>query len=87
VKRDGKKQVFMPGKIRKAIEMAAKDIGMPIAKRKELIREVAEPVIKHYKNKRTRASALRKAVLGRIDRRAKAVSVAWRRHDRKKHKK
>ncbi|OIO80450.1 hypothetical protein AUJ84_03240 [Candidatus Pacearchaeota archaeon CG1_02_32_132] len=86
IKRDGKKQTFMPGKIRKAVDLSAKDAGLNPGKRKELIRDVAEPVIRHYKNKRVRASVLRKSLIGRLDRRAKSVSAAWRRHDRKKRK-
>lgn len=84
LKKGGKKQAFMPGKIRKAVETAAKDAGLDAGKRKDLVKEVAEPVIKHYKNRSTRASVLRKAILGRLDRRAKSVSAAWRRYDRKK---
>lgn len=86
IKRDGKRQAFMPGKVRKAVDMAARDAKLPMAKRKELVKEVAEPVIKHYKNKSVRVSALRKAILGRLERRSKAASAAWKRYDRKRRK-
>lgn len=87
IKRGGKKQAFMPGKIRRCVEMAAKEAGLSTEKRKELVKMIAEPVIKYYKGKRVRASVLRKSILGRLDRHAKFVSSAWKRHDRKKKNK
>lgn len=86
IKRDGKRQSFNASKLRKSIEKAAKEAGMSAGKRKELIKEISEPVIKLYKNRSVKAVALRRSILGRLDRKAKSVSKAWRRHDRKKRK-
>ena len=85
LKKGGKKQAFSVSKLKKSIEKAAKDAGLPNSKIKVLVKEVAEPVIALAKKKRTvKAAALRRAILGRLDRKAKAVSNAWRRYDRKK---
>ena len=85
VKKGGKKQAFSAAKIRRSVEKAAKDVKMAPAKVKELVKNVADPVIALYKKKRTvKVSALRRSILGRLDRRAKKVSAAWRRYDKKK---
>ena len=86
LKRNGKRQNFLPGKVRKGVEGAAKDAELSPKRRKELLAEVAEPVIALMKKKRTiRAVDLRKSLLGRIDRRSKKAGNAWRRFDRKRH--
>lgn len=87
VKRSGQKQAFNSSKIRKSILKAAKDSGLAVSKTKNLIKEVAEPVISFCKKKKSiKAIKIRKMVLGRLDRRAKAVSRAWRAYDRKSKK-
>ncbi len=83
IKKDGKRQAFSVAKLRRSIERAAKDAKLKGSK--ALVKEVVDPLVKALKRKKTvRASALRKAVLGRIERRAKAVATAWKRFDRKK---
>jgi len=85
VKKGGKKQGFSPAKIRHSVEKAAKDAGLKAAKIRELIAEVAEPVIALAKTKRiVKATAVRKALLGRLDRKAKSVANAWRKFEKKK---
>jgi len=85
VKKGGKKQGFSPAKIRHSVEYAAKDAGLKASKIKELIANVAEPVITWVKTKRiVKASAIRKAILGRLDRKAKSVANAWRKFEKKK---
>lgn len=88
VKKNGEKQVFVAAKVRRSVEKAAKEAKYSLSARKELVKEVAEPVIKLYKKKKVvKAADLRKAILGRLDRKAKRVSVAWRRYDRRAGKK
>lgn len=85
IKRNQVKQKFSPSKIKDSIYNAAKDAGLSMFKVKELEKEVAEPVIKHFKSKKSiRASEIRKSILGRLDRRAKSVSSAWRKYDKRK---
>lgn len=85
VKRDGKKENFVPKKIRVSIEKAAKEAGVAPRKIGDLIEEVAEPVIEVYKKKKVvKVSDLRRSILGRLDRKAKKVSAAWRRYEKKK---
>ena len=84
IKRSGRRQAFSAAKVRSSVEKAAKDGKVSTAKRRELQKEVADSVIALYKRKRTvRVTDLRKSLLRRLDRRAKAVSAAWRRYDRR----
>ena len=84
IKRDGKKQAFTAAKIKKAVEKAARDAGISSLKIKELVKDVAEPVIKLYKNKSVKSTILRKSILRRLERRAKAAVSAWRRYENRK---
>ncbi|MBI2043386.1 hypothetical protein HYT25_03285 [Candidatus Pacearchaeota archaeon] len=87
IKRDGKRQKFSPGKIKKAIEKTAKEAGLSSARRKELLKEVALPIIKLYKNKRAKSTKIRSAILRRLSTRAKSVVAAWRRYEKRKKRK
>jgi len=84
IKRGGRKQAFSPGKIRKAIERTAREAGLSASRRKDLLKEVAEPIIALYKNKRVKSTALRRSILGRLSRRAKSVAAMWVRYEKKK---
>ena len=86
IKRDGKTQAFSPAKIKKAIEKTAKDAKVPAAKRKELLKEVALPIIKLYKNKRVKSTDLRRIILGRLSTRSKATVSEWKRWEKRKKK-
>ena len=84
IKRGGKTQKFSPGKIKKAIEKTAKDAGLSSAKRKELLKEVALPIIKLYKNKRVKSTQIRSSILRRLSTRTKSAVAAWRRYEKRK---
>ena len=86
IKRGGKTQAFSPSKIKKAIEKTAKDAKVPVVKRKELLKEVALPIIKLYKNKRVKSTELRKIILRRLSSRSKATVAAWKRWEKRKKK-
>ena len=87
VKKGGKKQSFNPTKLRNSVLKAAKDAKLAPAKTKQLLVEVAEPVIALAKKKSVvKTTALRKSLLGRLDRRAKLVSKAWRNFEKNKCK-
>lgn len=77
-------QAFIPAKIKRAVERAAKEAGVAPTQIGDLIADVAEPVIELYKKKRVvKTSELRRSLLGRLERRAKKVSVAWKKYDKK----
>lgn len=85
IKKGGKRQAFIPNKIRRAVVMAAKEAKLSPAKIKGLVKEVAEPAISFYKKKKlVKSTDIRRALLGRLNRRAKAVSASWRRFQNKK---
>ena len=84
IKRGGKRQAFSGSKIKSAVEKAARDAGISSLKIKELVKDVAEPVIKLYKNKSVKSTILRKSILRRLERRAKAAVSAWRRYENRK---
>ena len=87
IKKGGRKQLFNATKLRRSILKAAKEAKLSKAKANELIKQVAEPVIALYKKKKVKTADLRKALLGRLNRRAKKVSSAWKRYDRARKKK
>lgn len=88
IKRGGKRQKFVGAKVTRAIEDAAKEAKLSPAKRKELVKEVSEAVIKACKKKRAiKSTAIRKLILSRLERRVKSVASAWRKHERGKKRK
>ena len=85
IKRDGKKQAFNSTKIKDAISLSAKEAGLSSARIKMLMEEVAEPFIALIKKKRiVKAVDIRRALLGRLDRKNKSISKAWKRFEQKK---
>ena len=85
IKKGGKRQAFVSNKIRRAVTRAAKEARLSSAKIKNLLKEVAEPVIAFYKKKKLVKSVdIRRALLGRLDRKAKSVSASWRRYQNRK---
>ena len=80
-----RKQRFMPIKIRRSIEKAAKDAKVPAKKIEQLVLDVAEPVIALARKKNVvKTTDLRRSILGRLDRRIKKVSKSWKKFDQKK---
>ena len=87
IKKGGKKQALSPAKLKKGVEKAAKEVKMKKAAIEKLVKETAMPLLTSLKKKRSiRASAIRKAILGRIARKSKKVAKAWQKFDRKKKK-
>lgn len=86
IKRGGKKkQAFSPSKIKNAIRGAAKEAGLPSAKREELVKEVGDGVISFAKKKRViKATDIGRSIVRRLETRSKAVAAAWKRFQRKK---
>lgn len=86
IKKGGKgKQAFVPAKLKRSVERAAKEAGLSSSKVKQLVKEVVEPVVVLARKKRTiKAADLRRSLLGRLERRAKKVVTAWKRFEKKK---
>lgn len=84
IKKGGRIQAFNPAKIRNSISRAAKEAKVSSIKEKQLLKNVADPVINLTKKKKiVKSTDLRRSLLGRLERRAKTVSKAWKRFDRK----
>ena len=85
IKKDGRRQAFSLAKLKRSVERSAKDAGLSAAKIKELLKNVVMPLAKLLKSKRAvKASALRKALLGRLERKAKSAARAWRSFEKRR---
>ncbi len=85
IKKSGKRQAFSLAKLKRSVERSARDAGLGAAKRKELLKDVVMPLAKLLKRKRAvRASALRRALLGRLERKAKSAARAWRAFEKRR---
>ncbi len=86
IKRGGqRRQAFSPSKIKNAIKGAAKEAGFSPAKIEETVKEVGNAVIGIFgKKKLVKTVDIRRSILGRLERRSKAMASAWKRFERKK---
>lgn len=85
IKRDKRKQQFSRTKLEKSIEKAAKEAKISAARIKTIVKEISEGVYAHVRKKKlVKSTDLRRYVLGRLERRSKAATAAWRRFDRKR---
>ncbi len=88
IKRGGKKEKFNPGKIENALKGAAKKAGFSRGRIEKVVNEVGNAVINFYRKKNiVQTSAIRKSIVGRLDRNFKTVASAWRKQEKKKRKK
>lgn len=87
IKRGGKRQKFMPEKIKRAIRKAAASARISQAKTRELVNDVGNSVIDLLKKKKlVKTIDIRKSILGRLSRRVKSVASSWKRAEKKKKK-
>lgn len=87
IKRGGRRQKFIPAKIKNSIKKAAKAARVSPAKTRELVKDVGESVIDLYKRKKlVKTIDIRKSILGRLNRRAKSVASAWKKSEKRKKK-
>jgi len=85
IKRRGRKQAFSAAKIRKSIQKTARKAKLSPAKTKQIVKEVGDPVIKFYKGKRlVKSTAIRRSILGRLQRRSRVAASVWRKYKKKK---
>jgi transcriptional regulator NrdR family protein len=86
IKRGGKRrQAFSPSKIKGAIRNAAKDAGLSSLKVQSVVSEVGDGVVSFFgKKKIVKSTDIRRSILRRLERRAKAVASKWKSFERKK---
>jgi transcriptional regulator NrdR family protein len=83
VKKNLQLQDFDSGKIRRAIEAAARDAGLPELRVMDLVENVSrKAVIKYQWEPEVRTSALRDEILRLMDESEPAASRRWRNFER-----
>ena len=84
MKRRGKIVAFSAAKIKKGVFNSARDAKLPVSVRKKLVRKVAMPVIRSLRGKKLiKTSAIRKAILSKLNRQSRAAAQAWRKFERR----
>ena len=87
IKRDGKTRKFSPAKVKSAVMGALRDAKVPKPKRAKIVREVAGPVIKACKKRKTiKGTAIRSQIVKRLRKKCKEGAAAWLKYE-KKHRK
>jgi transcriptional regulator NrdR family protein len=85
IKKGGKKEVFQPEKLKRAIRGAAKDARLPAKKIKTVVSKVCRPLLKFVSKKKTvKAAVLRKKVLDQLDKIEPIAAKAWRRYEQRR---
>ena len=79
IKKDGKTQAFSPAKIRKSVSRASMEANLTPDESKQLVKDVADPLIDSLKKKETvKTSAIGKSLLAKLDNKEKAVADSWK---------
>jgi transcriptional regulator NrdR family protein len=87
IKRGGKKQKFNPSKIKRSVMAALRDAEVPKPKRAKIVREVAGPVIKACRKKKTvKVAVIRKLLVAKLRKKCKEGAAAWIKYERKHRK-
>ncbi len=88
IKRGGRKQDFDASKIRKSVRSAARDAGIPLFQRCGLVMQVANPVVRACRKRKTiSSSAIKKMVLSGLSRKSKSAAAAWRKYESRHRRK
>jgi len=83
VKRNGRRQKFDEKKLRRSVDKAAAEAGIPDKRRLDLVDSVSVAVVSSLKGKmEIHAGDLREIVLARLDRSEPLVARHWRDFDR-----
>lgn len=83
IKKDGTKEPFDAGKIRKSITAATNMTDLSEERKNEIVEQVATATIEMAGGKREiTTKELREKILNELDRIEPSVSEAWRRYDR-----
>jgi len=84
-KKDGTKEPFDAGKIRKSIAAATQRTNLSEERKDEVIKQVAAIVIQMAEGREEIAtSEIREKILSELDSIEPAISAAWRAYDREK---
>ena len=84
-KKDGTKEPFDAGKIRKAIAAAAQEAALSEERKNKVVEQVAAAVIKTAEGKEEIAtSEIKENILKELDALEPSVSAAWRKYDQEK---
>ena len=87
IKRGGSRERFSPSKIKKSIKSAARDAKVS-AKTKRELEGIAKEVIAKFRNRKLiKTAEIKRAILSKLNKKAKSVASAWKRHEKKKKKK
>ncbi len=87
IKKDGSKEPFDEGKIKKSIELTAKQAGLPEDRVNELVEQVSRAALQVAEGKEEIATAeLREKILSELDNLEPSVSEGWRKYDQEKGK-
>ena len=90
IKNDGSKQPFDAEKIKKAVEGAAREAGLPDEKISQIVREVSDAVIAQTgvrddnSEKEITSSEIQTIILNELDRVEPSISAAWRAYESSK---
>jgi ribonucleoside-triphosphate reductase len=85
IKKDGSKQPFDAEKIKRAIEGAAKEAGLPDDKISQVVAEVSGAVIgKTDEREEITTSEIKAMILDELDKVEPSVSQAWRTYEQSK---
>ncbi|MBI1960757.1 MAG: hypothetical protein HYS43_00555 [Candidatus Liptonbacteria bacterium] len=87
IKKDGRREPFDGDKIRRSIEMASRDAGLPANRVSEITERVAESAIQFATDKdEVTTGELRERILTELNDVEPSVADAWRRYDETKKK-
>ena len=85
IRKNKKIVAFSAAKLKRGILRAGKDAKINAKELKQIVRKVSAPVIRAIRKRRSvKSSAIRKAVLARLDKSYKNIAKAWRKYDKKK---
>jgi transcriptional regulator NrdR family protein len=84
LKRGGKIQNFRAYKVKRSVRNAAKDAKISRAERNKLVKEVACPIIKACKRKKTVKSAeIRNLLIKGLGKKSKETAAAWLKYEKR----
>ena len=87
IKKDKKKEAFDADKLKKSIELAARESGISEERAKEVTENVAKTVIEMVeKEKEIETQSIRKMILKELDSAEPAVSESWRKYEKNRRR-
>lgn len=87
IKRNKKEQKYSLNKIRRAVAKAGRDAKLPGKKIKSLASKVGSYVNKKLKGRKTvKSTMIKKLALAKLTRLEKSAAHAWRKYDKRHHK-